>query len=413
MAEQLLSGYRVLDLASNGVEIGATVLADLGADVIKIEPPWGDESRSIGPYYHDEPGPDTSLFFWAYNVNKRGITLNLATADGREVFRDLVRTADFLLESFPPGQMAAWGLGYDDLSALNPRLVMASVTPFGQSGPYSSYAASDLVLQAMGGHMYSNGDPDRPPVRISSPVSYLHAGVEAAVASLIAHWHREKTGEGQWIDVAVQPCVVWTLMDASGWWAMEKTNMRRSGQNMSRGLVGLPVLWECADGYTCTMLMGGGGFDTMTKGLVEWIIDEGRAPDWFESFDWRSWVPIVAPPETNEKVFGVLLPFLQSKDRWELMVNAVKRDFTNAAVQDPKIIRESPQLAAREFWEEIDHPELGETITYPSHWVRIHDFPIRRTRRAPLLGEHTEEILAGELGLDPERLVLLRQASAI
>ncbi len=413
MAEQLLSGYRVLDLASDGVEIGATVLADLGADVIKVEPPWGDPSRSIGPYYHDEPGPDTSLFFWAYNVNKRGVTVNLATSDGRDVFRELVKTADFLLESFPPGQMAAWGLGYEDLALLNPRLVMASVTPFGQSGPYSSYAANDLILQAMGGHMFSNGDPDRPPVRISSPVSYLHAGVEAAVASLIAHWHREKTGEGQWIDVAVQPSVVWTLMDASGWWAMEKTNMRRSGQKMSRGLVGLPVLWECADGYTCTMLMGGGGYDTMTKGLVEWIVDEGGVPDWFEGFDWRSWVPIVAPAETNEQVFAVLLPFLQSKNRWELMVNAVKRDFTNAAVQDPKIIRESPQLAARGFWEEIEHPELGETITYPSHWVRIHDFPIRRTRRAPLLGEHTEEILAGELGLDSERLVLLRQASAI
>lgn len=413
MAEQLLSGYRVLDLASEGIEIGATVLADLGADVIKIEPPWGDPSRSIGPYYKDIADPNKSLWFWAYNVNKRGITLNLATADGRDVFKELVKTADFVLESIPAGHMAEWGLGYDDLAAINPRIIMTSVTPFGQTGPYASYKGSDLIMQAMGGHMYSTGDPDRPPVRISSGIAYQHAGVEAAVASLIAHWHREGTGEGQYVDVAIEPCIVWTLMDASGWWAAEKTNMRRAGPNMSRGLIGLPVLWECADGYTCTMLMGGGGFDTMTKGLVDWMKEEGAAPDWFETFDWHSWIPILAPAETNEQVMSALLPFLKSKDRWELMVNAAKRDFTDAAVQDPRIIRESPQLDARLFWEEIEHPELGETITYPSHWVRIRQFPIQRTRRAPLLGEHNEEILEGELNLAKERMVLLKQATAI
>lgn len=412
MSEQLLSGYRVLDLASEGVEIGGAVLADLGADVVKVEPPGGDPDRRIGPFYKDIPDPNKSLWFWAYNVNKRGVTLNLDTADGQEIFKELVKTAHFVVESFPPGYMKERGLGYEEMSKINPRIIMTSVTPFGQTGPYSKYKGSDLIMQAMGGHMFSTGDRDRPPVRISSPTSYLHAGIEAAVASLIAHWHREHTGEGQFVDVAIQPCVVWTTMDTTGYWAMEKVNKWRAGPGTFVGIspIWMPTIYECKDGYTNTFIMGGGTYKGFTKGLVEWIIEEGMAPDWFHTFDFKGWVPALAPPEVTKSVMSVIGPFLATKTRWELMENAVKRDFSDAAIQDPQLVRESPQLEARDFWEEIEHPELGEKITYPSHWIRFHQYPVQRTRRAPLIGEHNEEIYEGELKLSKERLVLLQQA---
>lgn len=413
MSEQLLAGYRVLDLASEGVEIGGALMADLGADVIKVEPPGGDPDRRIGPFYKDIPDPNKSLWFWAYNVGKRGITLNLDTADGQEVFNELVKTAHFVLESFPPGYMEERGLGYEELSKVNPRIVMTSVTPFGQTGPYSKYKGSDLIMQAMGGHMFSTGDPDRAPVRISSPVSYLHAGVEAAVASLIAHWHREQTGEGQYIDLAIQPCVIWTLMDTTGYWAMEKINRRRAGPGSYRGMVWTRSVYEATDGYTLGSLSGGAAYGPMMKGLIEWIKEEGMAPDWFETFDWKAWLPSTAPAEVTESITNVIMSFLKTKTRWELMTNAVKRDFTNAAIQDPQLILESPQLAARNFWEEIEHPELGAKITYPSHWVRIHQFPVQRQRRAPLVGEHNQEIYEQELKLSKERVVLLKQANVI
>ncbi|MDH3602697.1 MAG: CoA transferase, partial [Candidatus Tectomicrobia bacterium] len=169
----MLSPYRVLDLTHEWCLLSGKILADLGADVIQIEPPTGHPARRMGPYYQNEVHPERSLFWWAYTANKRSITLDMSTPDGQALLKRLVPSADFLIESGPPGEMASWGLSHKDLAAINPELIVVSVTPFGQDGPYADYKATDLVGMGLSGFMYVTGDPDRAPVRVGFPHFYL------------------------------------------------------------------------------------------------------------------------------------------------------------------------------------------------------------------------------------------------
>ncbi len=202
--EGLLSPYRVLDLTGAECLLCGKILADLGADVIRIEGPKGDTTRSQAPFFHDRVSPDLSLFHFHFNANKRSITLDIECTKGKEIFKRLVEKADAVLESFPPGTMTNLGLGYEDLLKVNSRLVMTAISPFGQSGPYRDFKASDLTLWCLGGMAYVSGDPDRAPVQVSSPQSYLHGAAAAATATLIALYFRELTGESQWVDVSIQ-----------------------------------------------------------------------------------------------------------------------------------------------------------------------------------------------------------------
>ena len=185
--------------------------------------------RRIGPFYRDEPGAERSLFWWAYCANKRGITLDINTTDGAALFRRLVGQADFVIESADPGHMASLGLGYSELQELNPRLVMVSITAFGQDGPYADYLASDIVGMALGGFMHLTGDGDRPPLRVSMPQFYQHGSAAGAAGAMIAHTHRQLTGEGQHVDVSCQQAVARTLAHAPQYWDLEQTILRRMG----------------------------------------------------------------------------------------------------------------------------------------------------------------------------------------
>ena len=230
----MLSPYRVLDLTDEKGLLCGKLLGDLGADVIKIERPGGDPARSIGPFYHDEPDPEKSLFWFAFNTSKRGITLDIETADGQEIFKRLVKSADFVIESFPPGYMDKLGLGYSALEKINPGIIMVSITPFGQTGPYKDYKAPDIVAWAMGGQMYPCGDADRPPVRISHhSQAYLHAAAEAAVGAMMALYYREMTGEGQQVDVSIQESVAQLTYGLHASWDMMKVIQQRGGMRCS------------------------------------------------------------------------------------------------------------------------------------------------------------------------------------
>src|ERR1700723_1852223 len=198
----MLTPYRVLDLTTERGLLCGQMLGDMGADVVKIEPPGGSAARAIGPFYYDVPHPDRSLYWWAYNRNKRAITLDIERDAGRELLLRLVEAADFFIESDNPGHMARHHLGFDDLAKINPALIYVSITPFGQDGPKASYADSDLIIMAAGGPLILAGDADRPPVRLPIPQAYLHASADAAVASLAAHHERTRSGLGQHVDVA-------------------------------------------------------------------------------------------------------------------------------------------------------------------------------------------------------------------
>ena len=203
----MLAGLRVLDLSDERGMLCGQILADLGADVIQIEPPGGSPARRLGPFYKDERDPEGSLHFWAYARGKRGAVLDLDTEPGRDALRTLVRGADFLIESETPGRMREWGLDFDALARENPALVYVSISAFGQDGPKARYAATDLVVMASAGPLFLTGDPDRAPVRVSEPQAFLHAAAEGAVAALVAHVERERSGLGQHVDVSAQQAV--------------------------------------------------------------------------------------------------------------------------------------------------------------------------------------------------------------
>ncbi len=296
--ESLLSPFRALDLTNEKGFFCGKMLGDLGADVIKIEKPGGDPARSIGPFYHDIPDPEKSLYWFAFNTSKRGVTLNIETADGQGIFKRLVKNADFVIESFAPGYMDNLGLGYSALSEINPRIIMTSITPFGQTGgPYKDYKSSDFTLMALGGYMYITGDPDRAPVRISFPQSYIHAGAQAAGATMIAHYNRGVTGEGQYIDVSIFEVIADLSTGTPHAWWLDKRRVRRGGRFIVRpdGFT-YPSVWPCRDGFIImtfqAYVLGGRHMGA----LVEWMDSEGKAPD-FIKVDWTKYNFGTMPPD--------------------------------------------------------------------------------------------------------------------
>jgi crotonobetainyl-CoA:carnitine CoA-transferase CaiB-like acyl-CoA transferase len=204
----MLRGLCVLDLTDEKGSLCGKIFGDLGADVIKIERPGGDAARKVGPFYHDIQDPEKSLYWFFFNSSKRGITLDLGTIEGREIFKRLVEAADIVVESFPPRYLDGLGLGYSVLSEINPQIIMTSITPFGQSGPYKDYKTSDIVAFALSGAMSICGDPDRPPLRLNPYHAYSYAGATAAAGTLIAYYYRQVSGQGQHVDVSVQESVM-------------------------------------------------------------------------------------------------------------------------------------------------------------------------------------------------------------
>jgi benzylsuccinate CoA-transferase BbsE subunit len=418
LPSQALEPYRVLDLTQ---PIGWTcgkLLADLGADVIKIEPPGGDLDRRIGPFYRDEPHPERSLTWLAAHTNKRSVTLNLDVADGQALWLMLAGEADVVVESCPPGFLDQRGIGFGQLSVRNPRLIWTSITPFGQSGPYAHYRASDLVGMAMGGLMYVCGAADRPPVRLRPSQAYLHAGLQAAVATLLAHHYRVRSGEGQFIDVSMQHAVSWTIIPTRQYWDLNRLITERGGTSRAFGEQLRRIIFPCQDGHVAVM----GVMNSREWGpMVEWLASEGMAEDLGE----ESWAilaehagpgPLTQAAVTDEElahVYGVLSRFFLKHTKAELSAEARRRRMMLFPVHTAHDLLQHPQLAARDFFRLLEHPELGETLCYPGAPYHLSKTPWQLRRRAPLIGEHNEAIYGGELGLSRAELAVLMAAGAI
>ena len=407
--EGMLSPYRVLDLTDEKGLICGKILGDLGADVIKIEKPGGDTTRNFGPFYHDDPDPKKSLFWFAYNTNKRGITLNLETTDGKGIFKKLVKTADIIVESFKLGYINKLGLGYPVLEKINPGIILISITPFGQTGPYKNWKTSDIVAWALGGYMLSVGDVDRPPVRISHHShAYLQAGAEAAQGAIMAIYHRELSGEGQFVDVSIHDCVTRCTPERI-------THQFEFGQRINiRGAKGrLRYVWPCKDGYVTTQYWSGQFGKRWTLPLVRWMESEGIADDFIKKIDWQTFSLREAPPEVMERIEELTIKLFMSHTKAEILEQGLKHNAQVYPVANTDDIANNPQLADRGFWTELEHPELGTTIKYPGGFAKTTEAPPRVSRRAPLIGEHNDEIYQEELGFSKEALLVLKQAGVI
>jgi crotonobetainyl-CoA:carnitine CoA-transferase CaiB-like acyl-CoA transferase len=413
----MLGGYRVLDLTEGGCLICAKMLGDLGADVIKIEPPEGSPTRNMGPFYGDIAHPEKSLFWYAFNTNKKGVTLNIETVDGRELFKRLVKTADFLIESFDPGYMDSLGLGSSALEQVNPRLVMVAITPFGQTGPYRGYRANDMVIWALGGAMFVSGDLDGPPNQITFPHAYLHGGAEAATAALIAHYHRERTGEGQYVDVSIQQCMSLIGANSLPYWEMYEIVLTRGIYKSpiprpDGTTIYIPLMWPCKEGWVIFYPIGGASFAESTSLLVQWMDEEGMAGE-LKGHDFSKDSTVTITQEDMDRQRALFEAFFMKRTQQEIYEQAIKRKIMVAPVSSPKELAENPHLAARDFYVKIGHPELADTLTYCGAFAKSSDTPLSNWRRAPLIGEHNRDIYEKELGLSREQLMRLKQANII
>jgi benzylsuccinate CoA-transferase BbsE subunit len=417
-AEGALAPFRVLDLTNELGQLSGRILGDLGADVIKIEPVGGDPSRWIEPFYKGIPDPERSLHWWMFNANKRGVTLDVSREAGRSVFLDLVRESHFVLESLPPGAMASLGLGYDDLAAVNPSIIMTSITPFGQDGPYAHWRGSDLIASAMGGQMYLNGEPDREPIRPTVSQTYAQASVQAAVGTLVANFHRTRTGQGQHVDQSAQEATTYALDNAMATWDLRQVNIERPGNGRNiGGFKSGRYVYQAADGYM-SALSYGGLFGLTAVQTIEWLHSHGCADDltnpaWVEKLDANKGLVPVLEPEDSEHLIEVLAAFIKQFPRDQLMREAQVIRNGWAPVNTPKDVFENEQLQARDYWTEVEHPELDESFLYPGPWAKLSQTPITIRRRAPRIGEHNDEVYLGLLGMDAGDFAALSESTII
>ncbi|HXG19146.1 MAG TPA: CaiB/BaiF CoA-transferase family protein [Methylomirabilota bacterium] len=413
----MLSAYRVLDLTTERGLLCGQILGDLGADVIKIEPPGGSPARRLGPFYQDQPHPDRSLLWWAYNRNKRSVTLDITKHEGKELLRRLVATAHFLIESDNPGAMTQLGLGYEDLAAINPGLIYVSISAFGQDGPKAHYADSDLVILAAGGPLILYGDSDRAPLRLSVPQAYLHACLEGAVAALLANHERHRSGLGQHIDVSAQQAVALATQAYILAAPYGEAEIQRMAGGVKIGPLNIRLLWPAKDGYVAITYLFGTAFGHFTKRLMDWIYEEGLCDENTHNMDWVRFGGELfaggAAIATFERLKLIVEDFTKTKTKAELLQGALQRTLLIAPISTIDEVVNSPQLTARNYWQEMTHPELGQTFRYPGPFVKFSETPITYRCRPPLVGEHNREIYVDELGLTEQRVMDLQSKGVI
>ena len=406
--------YRVLDLCDEKGFFCGRILGDLGCDVIRVTKPGDDPTRKAGSFNHKTSDQQERLFWLAYNANKRSITLDFESTAGKEIFKRLAQKADVVIESFSPGYMASLGLGHEEISNTNPSLVMTSITPFGQSGPYRDFKASDLTLWCLGGMAYVSGDPDRAPVQVSSPQSYLHGGAAAAAATLIALYHRELNGEGQWIDVSIQEAVAHTLMNVVQFWDVCGIILKRSGV-FRTGLstaANQRLIWRCKDGYVNFPIYATTGGAQSNAKLVRWMEQEGIRDESLSAIRWEEFDLSSASQEQFNRVEDSIARFFEKHTMDELYQGAIERGIMLYPVYGAKEIQEDPQLMARGFWSNIVHPEFGEITFFPGSPF-VFSGERQNIHRPSLIGEHNEEVYSAELGISDDELRSLRQAGVI
>jgi len=387
----VLAPYRVLDLTNAGGLLCGQILADLGADVIQVEPRGGSSARRIGPWRAGERGLERSLFWAAYTRNKRGLALDLGDAEDRQVLLRLAAGADFLIESERPGRMAELGLGFEDLARIQPGLVYVSITPFGQAGPKAQWLGTDLTQVAAGGFAYVSGDADGPPTRVRVPQAHAQAGADAAIGALIAHFERRRSGRGQHVDVSTQQSVTLANLFRTLDEAVGMAPAQRVAGGLQAGGVLVPIRHRSRDGWVTlgpAVLPSTGHF---MQRLLAWVAEEGFCDPGLVEEDWGTFGLRLGgqrlPADAYDPVARALDAFFATKTNDELMRAAVERKLLLAPVLGVDEIVESDQLAERDYLVTAGREE-GPADRYPGPFAKFTASPIRYRMPPPRLDEH-------------------------
>jgi benzylsuccinate CoA-transferase BbsE subunit len=422
--QSALDDIRVIDLTGEPGMYATKLLADLGADVIRVEPPDGDPARQIGPFLGGKASPERSLYWFNLNTNKRSITLDVASQRGRALLEKLVASADVVVESFEPGYLDSLGLGYAGLSRIKPDIVLTSVTPFGQTGPHAGWKGTDITGVAMSGMMTLAGDKEDPPNRPYGNQGYHGAGIQAAAGTLMAVIHRDNTGAGQHVDVSMQEALSINQETAMQTYDMTKTIRARAG---SRG--GLPIdipgigVYECTDGHVFAYLGTPGGAPWTV--MLDWMNREGKAEDlndepyvtMISNLNLRFLTSLMTEPEKLPEriqqlthIYGVFSRFCASMSKWTLYEEGQKQRLMFGIVSTPEDLVNSPQLKHRRWMQDVTH--AGETVRYAGPPYRLSATPWEIRRRPPLPGEHNTDVY-GELGVSAEELRQLQSTGVV
>lgn len=406
MSEQALSDVKVLDLTWHIAGPYCTkLLADYGAEVIKVEKPGeGDPARRMAPFFKDDPHPEKSGLFLHLNTNKKGITLNLKSAKGKKILKELAKDADILVESFRPHVMPSLGLDYETLEQINPKLLMTSISSFGQTGPYRDFKASEIVEYAMGGEMYSTGTAGREPLKLGGNVTQYQAGTVAAVSIMGGLYAARSQGVGQHIDVSIMETqagstdrrIIYLLAYACAGVITTRWPPPREAVRM---MILPQGVYPCKDGFVNTL------------SLPQWWPRYLEAMEMPELKDDPRFQNIFSA-EAGMEFDAIWYSWLADRTKDELFEIFRKANIASAPVNSPEDILRNPHLKAREYFTEIDHPETGK-VTYPGAPIHMMETPSKARYPAPLLGQHNKEIYCDRLGYTREDLVKLRESGII
>jgi len=406
----MLSPTRVLDLSDERGIFCSFVLAELGADVVCIEPPDGAASRRQGPFVGGEPGPERSLFWCAYARGKRSMVLDPASPAEREDLLRLVDGADVLVESRSPGEMERQGLGFEDLARRNPALVYVSITPFGQTGPKAHWGASDLTVFAASGALWLMGDEDRPPVRISVPQAFLHAGAEAAAATLVALHERRRSGRGQHVDVSAQQAVALATQSDIVSAAVHSAGAARTAGGGRIGELTLRFRYPARDGHVSITHLFGRAFGPASARLMAAVCEDGFCDEALRDKDWIAIASRIEkgaePVATHDRAKAAIAAWTASKTKAELLEIAMERRLLIAPAHTLRDVASNAQLVDRHYFEALERPDPEERARQLGVFVRSNEKAPSTPRRAPRLGEHTAELLA-----EPRRPVPLSRGA--
>ena len=389
-----LEGIRVLDLTHCIAGPYCTrLLAGFGADVLKIEPPRGERGRRMGPFFHDEPSPDSSLLFAYLNAGKRSLSLNLKSPEGRDIFLSLLSETDLLVENFAPRVMPSLQLDYDTLQEVAPHLVMVSISNFGQTGPYRDYKATDIVEYALGGLMYIFGAYDREPLKHAFNQAQFKAGTDAASASLMALYHQRLTGRGQHVDVSIQEAVATGLRDVVNNYTYTGAIRRRQPNHSGD----LQRLRATSDGYLLPNpgLGGGLNWDSFVEflGLPQLDDDRFRTPS--------------ARLENAEELGSILDEHFIRQNKYDMFYGSHERRFIFGVIQSAEEVLRDPQFAHRGFFVDAERSAMGN-LKFPEAPFSMEATPWRSGQPAPSIGQHNAEVLGEGLGLTPDEMAHLR-----
>ena len=393
----VFEGVKVLDISQDiAGSFCARLLADYGADVIKVEPSSGSALRQMGPFFKDDPHPEKSLFFLVTNLNKRGITLNIDSPEGAGLFRKLAQDADVVVESYKPGYLSGLGLGYEDLEGLNTSLIMTSITHFGQHGPYSQYEGEEIVDYAMGAIMSISGTSDREPLKHGGFQAQYEAGLNAAGATAVALLVQTNLGVGQHVDVSTVECVSSTMIGNQSMYSF--TGGIQPRRKPLGTQFGQPM--PCADGWVLNQAGGGATWNDIADFYEQPILKEHR----FSNQTLRN--------ENGEELDTLLVDAIKDKGKWDLFEKASQMRMLFGLVQTPEELARCPQLESRGFYRDIEHPVMG-ALKVPAVLFNLSLTPYSLGCSAPTLGQHNTDVYCSEVGTSEEELARWRQSGAI